>query len=84
MFKRTSMKKEVIIKYEDSRVLELLKTLSTYLGFTISEKEQYALKKPDRLEKESKAADFVNKWAGFLKKPDTDNSKYDYLTGKYK
>ena len=78
------MKKEVIIKYEDSRVLELLKTLSAYLGFTISENEEQVVKKPGKRENESKAVDFVNKWAGFLKKTDTDNSKYDYLTAKYK
>lgn len=31
-----------------------------------------------------KASDFVNKWAGFLTNPDTDNSKYNYLTEKYR
>jgi len=75
------MKKEVIIKYEDSRVLELLKSLSVHFGFTISEKERNTVEKQKN---ETKAADFVSKWAGFLKKTDTDNSKYDYLTGKYK
>jgi hypothetical protein len=34
--------------------------------------------------KETKAAEFVKKWAGFLKDTDIDNSKYDYLTEKYK
>lgn len=78
------MKKEVIIKYEDSRVLGLLKSLSSFLGFTISEKEADVWEKKGRQEKESKAADFVSKWAGFLKNGDTDDSKYDYLTEKYK
>jgi hypothetical protein len=31
-----------------------------------------------------KASDFVNKWAGFLTNSDTDSSKYNYLTEKYK
>lgn len=78
------MRKEVTIRYEDSRVLELLKSLSAYLGFTISEKEPDVVKESDRGKKESKAVDFVNKWAGFLKKIDTDDSKYGYLTEKYK
>jgi hypothetical protein len=27
---------------------------------------------------------FVDKWSGFLLNPDTDDSKYQYLSGKYK
>jgi len=34
--------------------------------------------------KELKATEFVKKWAGFLKNTDIDNSRYDYLTEKYK
>lgn len=34
--------------------------------------------------KNSKASDFVKKWAGFLKNNDIENSKRDYLTEKYK
>ncbi len=34
--------------------------------------------------KTTKATDFVKKWAGFLKNNDTDKSKYDYLSEKYK
>lgn len=78
------MKKEAIIKYEDSRVLELLKDLSKYLGFTISEKETSIVKEPRMATEKPKAVDFVNKWAGFLSKTDTDSSRYDYLTEKYK
>ena len=37
-----------------------------------------------RKKKEIKATDFVNKWAGFLRNADTDNSKYQYLSEKYK
>ena len=32
--------KEVIIKYSDSKTLELLKSLAAYLGFSISEKQE--------------------------------------------
>lgn len=32
----------------------------------------------------SSAQDFINKWSGFLKNTDTDNSKYQYLKEKYK
>lgn len=32
--------KEVIVKYTDSKTLEVLKTLATYLGFSISEKPE--------------------------------------------
>jgi len=35
-------------------------------------------------EETHKASKFVNKWAGFLKESNTDNSKYNYLTEKYK
>jgi len=31
-----------------------------------------------------KASDFVNKWAGFLSDSETDQSKLEYLTEKYK
>ena len=34
--------------------------------------------------KETKATDFVRKWAGFLKDSETDKAKYDYLSSKYK
>jgi hypothetical protein len=74
--------KEIIIKYKDSRVLELLKSLAVHFNFSISEKQELITKKsPD---KETRAKDFVNQWAGFLKVPDTDRSKYDYLSQKYK
>ncbi len=74
--------KEVIIKYKDSRVLDLLKSLAVHFNFSISEKKEFAEEK--KTGKETKATDFVNQWAGFLKKPDTDTSKYDYLSQKYK
>ncbi|MCU0361713.1 MAG: hypothetical protein MUF75_13570 [Bacteroidia bacterium] len=32
--------KEIIVKYNDLKTLELLKSLSAYLGFTISEKKE--------------------------------------------
>lgn len=31
-----------------------------------------------------KATDFVEKWAGFLKNPDSDALKHDYLSDKYR
>ena len=34
--------------------------------------------------KHPKATEFVNKWAGFLTNTNTDKSKYDYLSDKYK
>ncbi len=34
--------------------------------------------------KQLKAVDFVNKWAGFLNTENTDKSKYNYLSEKYK
>lgn len=34
--------------------------------------------------KNKEAAKFIEEWAGFLKKSDTEQSKYDYLTEKYK
>lgn len=34
--------------------------------------------------KANSATEFVNKWAGFLKNSDIENSKYDYLSEKYK
>ena len=40
--------------------------------------------KPMTKNNESKATDFVKKWAGFLTNTDTDNSKHEYLTEKYK
>lgn len=35
-------------------------------------------------ERTQKASNFVNKWAGFFRYSNTDNSKYNYLTEKYK
>ncbi len=40
-------------------------------------KNQNATRQPN------KAADFVKKWAGFLKNSETDNAKKTYLTKKY-
>lgn len=31
-----------------------------------------------------KAADFINKWSGFLSNTETNDSKYEYLTEKYR
>ena len=42
------------------------------------------LLKNNKKEKEIKAVDFVNRWAGFLKNEDIEKSKYDYLSEKYK
>lgn len=33
---------------------------------------------------ETAAMDFVEKWSGFIKNPDTDDLKYGYLKDKYK
>jgi len=30
------------------------------------------------------AKEFIETWAGFMKNPDTDNMKYEYLSEKYK
>lgn len=74
--------KEVIIKYNDSRILRLLKSLSVYLDFSISEESESSAdpKKPAT----TTATDFVNKWGGFLKDTNTDRAKQDYLANKYK
>ncbi|MEX0812353.1 MAG: hypothetical protein WD048_09055 [Chitinophagales bacterium] len=40
--------------------------------------------KLNKKKKTQKATDFINKWAGFLKNTDTDKSKFEYLSGKYK
>lgn len=53
-------------------------------GLYSKEVEIIILPKPTKKKKGLKATDFVNKWAGFLKNTDTDNSKYNYLTEKYK
>lgn len=37
--------KEVIIKYNDSKTLELLRSLAGYLGFTVSEQKEAPKKK---------------------------------------
>ncbi len=39
--------------------------------------------KPEKT-KIHKASDFVNKWAGFLTNSETDNSKFNYLSEKYR
>ena len=35
-------------------------------------------------EKGMKAMEFVEKWAGFLSDKDTDQTKFDFLSGRYK
>jgi hypothetical protein len=41
---------------------------------------------PKQKQKSSKLTpiDFINKWSGFLSNLDIENSKYQYLTEKYK
>jgi len=48
------------------------------------EVEIIILPKADPEKKKMKAAEFVEKWAGFLTDRDPDKSKFDYLTNKYK
>lgn len=38
--------------------------------------------KPEK--EKMKAKEFIDKWAGFLVDKDTDKSKFDYLSDKYK
>lgn len=42
------------------------------------------LQKEDKTGKALTAKEFVEKWKGFLKNDDTEKSKYDYLSDKYK
>lgn len=74
--------KEVIVKYNDSRILKLLKSLASHLNFSISEKQEPAI--DPKMSASSHAADFVHTWGGFLKNTDPDSAKHDYLTNKYK
>ena len=40
--------------------------------------------KPAKSKRKSKAKDFVEKWAGFLRDDNIDDAKYEYLSEKYK
>ncbi|MDT3739804.1 MAG: hypothetical protein RO257_09935 [Candidatus Kapabacteria bacterium] len=42
------------------------------------------LKNDNNGNSKSSARDFINKWSGFLKNTNADNSKYEYLKEKYK
>lgn len=48
------------------------------------ETEIIILPKLTENEKEHKTTEFVEKWAGFLKKTDIEYYKHDYLVEKYK
>lgn len=48
------------------------------------EVEVIILPQPKPEEKKMKAIEFIDKWAGFLVDSDTDKSKFDYLSDKYK
>lgn len=48
------------------------------------EVEIIILPKPMQKKKKMKASDFIEKWAGFLVDSDTDKSKFNYLSDKYK
>ena len=48
------------------------------------EVEIIILPKPKQGKEKMKASDFIDKWAGFLLDNDTDKSKFDYLSDKYK
>ena len=52
--------------------------------FFNQEVEVIILPRPSVGGKNAKASDFLKKWAGFLIDSDTDQSKYDYLSEKYK
>ncbi len=61
-------------------------TISVPLDPTLFNKEVdvIILQKEGRTEKELTAKEFVKKWKGFLRNDDTEKSKYDYLSDKYK
>ena len=40
--------------------------------------------KPSNTIKKGDAKAFIEKWAGFIKESNTDKTKYDYLSKKYK
>jgi hypothetical protein len=40
--------------------------------------------KTEKKKKKQTGREFVKKWAGFLNSTDTDSSKFDYLSEKYK
>ena len=56
------------------------------LKHQLFDKEVEIIILPKQKPKASKrmAANFINKWAGFLSNPETNESKFDYLTEKYK
>ncbi|HET7360504.1 MAG TPA: hypothetical protein VFI78_01075 [Salinimicrobium sp.] len=61
-------------------------TIQVPLGSSLYNKEVEIIivPKQTKREKEFKATDFVNKWAGFLNDSNVDDIKYDYLMEKYK
>ena len=74
------------IKISESGLISLPYTMPNLYGkevelFIVVPQE----KKQERI-KQTKAQEFVLKWAGFLKEenPDLDRVKYEYLTEKYK
>lgn len=48
------------------------------------EVEIIIMPKPTPEKEKMKAKQFVKKWDGFLSDSDTDKSKFDYLSNKYK
>jgi len=48
------------------------------------EVEVIILTKPTPAKKETRAREFVQKWAGFLSDSDTDETRFEYLSDKYR
>ena len=69
-----------ITKVSDTGTIQIpynLKLLNTEVEIII-------LPKPNPEKVKMKASDFVDKWAGFLSDANTEKSKLDYLSDKYK
>lgn len=69
-----------LVKVSETGMIQIPYDLSLYN----SEVEIIILPKAKPQEEKMKARDFVKKWAGFLSNSDTDQSKFDYLSDKYK
>ncbi len=69
-----------ITKISDSGTIQLPYNPSLF----DTEVEIIILPKRNPVKRKMKATAFVEKWAGFLTDEDTDKSKFNYLSNKYK
>ena len=72
-------------KFETKILKDGLIKIPEFSGYENQVVEIFIIPKKDKKVNEKiTAEEFINKWAGFLSQKNTDKTKYEYLSDKYK